>query len=248
MGDKISCVIPARHGSLRVPNKNIRILNGHPVIAYSIQTALDLKIFDSITVASNSEYALRIAEYYGASNVVKRSEEDSTSTSLDIEWLTNLYIGGHLNTEYFSIFRPTSPLRTLKLVNSCIDLFLQSNTDSLRTISKVKEHPGKMWEIHSGGTITPYLDQTSKLPATHAMQYQSLPELYVQTSVFEIAKTSVINETDSREGRTIMGVITEGIDSHSIDSEADFEYLKYLVEVNPDYLPVISKKPFSDSK
>ena len=157
-------------------------------------------------------------------------------------------MGGHLNTEYFSIFRPTSPLRTLKLVNSCIDLFLQSNTDSLRTISKVKEHPGKMWEIHSGGTITPYLDQTSKLPATHAMQYQSLPELYVQTSVFEIAKTSVINETNSREGRTIMGVVTEGIDSHSIDSEADFEYLKYLVEVNPDYLPVISKKPFSDSK
>ena len=41
MGGKISCVIPARHGSLRVPNKNIRILNGHPVIAYSIQTALE---------------------------------------------------------------------------------------------------------------------------------------------------------------------------------------------------------------
>ena len=80
------------------------------------------------------------------------------------------------------------------------------------------------------------------------MQYQSLPELYVQTSVFEIAKTSVINETNSREGRTIVGVVTDGIDSHSIDSEADFEYLKYLVEVNPDYLPVISKKPFSDSK
>lgn len=248
MGGKISCVIPARYGSLRVPNKNLRILNDHPVIAYSIQTALDLKIFDSITVASNSEYTLQVAEYYGASIVVKRPEEDSTSTSLDIEWLTNLYIGGHLNTEYFSIFRPTSPLRTLKLVNSCIDLFLQSNADSLRTISKVKEHPGKMWEIHSGGTITPYLDQTSKLPATHAMQYQSLPELYVQTSVFEIAKTSVINETNSREGRTIMGVVTEGIDSHSIDSEADFEYLKYLVEVNPNCLPVISKKPFSESK
>jgi len=80
------------------------------------------------------------------------------------------------------------------------------------------------------------------------MQYQSLPELYVQTSVFEIAKTSVINETNSREGRTIMGVVTEGFDSHSIDSEADFEYLKYLVEVNPNYLPVISKKPFSDIK
>jgi CMP-N-acetylneuraminic acid synthetase len=157
-------------------------------------------------------------------------------------------MGGHLNTDYFSIFRPTSPLRTLKLVNSCIDLFLKSNADSLRTISKVKEHPGKMWEIHDGGTITPYLNQTNKVPATHAMQYQSLPELFVQTSVFEIAKTSVINETNSREGKAIIGVVTEGIDSHSIDSEADFEYLKYLVEVNPNFLPIISKKPFSDNK
>jgi CMP-N-acetylneuraminic acid synthetase len=248
MESKISCLIPARHGSLRVPNKNIRNLNGHPIIAYSIQTALDSEIFESITVASNSEYICQIAEYYGASNVVKRPEEDSTSTSLDIEWLTNLYMGGHLNTDYFSIFRPTSPLRTLKLVNSCIDLFLKSNADSLRTISKVKEHPGKMWETHDGGAITPYLNQTNQVPATHAMQYQSLPELYVQTSVFEIAKTSVINETNSREGKAIIGVVTEGIDSHSIDSEADFEYLKYLIEVNPNFLPIISKKPFSDNK
>lgn len=247
MGIKISCVIPARYGSLRVPNKNIRNLNGHPIIAYSIQMALDSKIFESITVASNSEYICQIAEYYGASNVVKRPEEDSTSTSLDIEWLTNLYIGGHLNTEYFSIFRPTSPLRTLKLVNSCIDLFLQSNADSLRTISRVKEHPGKMWKIHNGGIITPYLNQTNKLSATHAMQYQSLPELYVQTSVFEIAKTSVISETNSREGNAVIGFVTEGIESHSIDSEADFEYLNYLVRVNPSYLPVIRKKPFGDN-
>ena len=245
---KISCIIPARSGSLRVPNKNIRILKGHPILAYSIQTALDLKIFESITVASDSEYTCQIAEYYGATNVVKRPEEDSTSTSLDIEWLTNLYKGGHLNTEYFSIFRPTSPLRTSKLVKSCIDLFLQSNADSLRTISKVKEHPGKMWKIHEGMKITPYLNQNNKLPATHAMQYQSLPEIYVQTSVFEIAKTAVINETNSREGNAVVGFVTEGIDSHSIDSESDFEYLKYLVEVNPNYLPVISKEPFSDNK
>jgi CMP-N,N'-diacetyllegionaminic acid synthase len=248
MRSDISCLIPARNGSLRVPNKNIRILNGHPVIAYSIQTALDLNKFDSIIVASNSEYICEIAEYYGASNIIKRTEEDSTSTSLDIEWLTNLYLGGHIGTDYFSIFRPTSPLRTLKLVNLCIDTFINSKADSLRTISKVKEHPGKMWKIHEGGIISPYINQSTESPATHAMQYQSLPELYVQTSVFEIAKTSVINETNSREGNAIIGVVTEGIDSHSIDSEADFEYLEYVVKINPNILPIISKKPFGDTK
>ena len=243
MANSISALIPAREGSLRVPNKNIRDLNGHPTIAYTIQTAIDSKIFDSIIVASNSELVCKIAHHYGATQVIKRTEEDSTSTSLDIEWLKNLYTAGKLTTDLFSILRPTSPLRSVHLIKECVDAFLDSSADSLRTISKVSEHPGKMWRISSGSIISPYLTQPECSPATHAMQYQSLEELYVQTSVFEIAKTSVIKDTNSREGATILGHITHGIDSHSIDSEKDFDYLKYLVNNNLALLPVIKKIP-----
>ena len=243
MTNSISALIPARQGSLRVPNKNIRDLNGHPTIAYTIQSAIDSKKFDSIIVASNSELVCRIAHHYGATQVIMRTEEDSTSTSLDIDWLKNLYSAGKLTTELFSILRPTSPLRSVQLINECVDAFLKSNADSLRTIAKVSEHPGKMWRITSGNIIRPYLNQPEHSPATHAMQYQSLDELYVQTSVFEIAKTSVIKDTNSREGNTVLGHITHGIDSHSIDSETDFDYLKYLVNNNLAFLPVIKKTP-----
>jgi len=243
MTNIISALIPAREGSLRVPNKNIRDLNGHPTIAYTIQSAIDSKIFDSVIVASNSELVCKIAHHYGATHVIKRSEEDSTSTSLDIEWLKNLYAAGKLSTELFSILRPTSPLRSVRLIKECVDAFLNSSADSLRTISKVSEHPGKMWRITSGNILSPYLPQPKNSPATHAMQYQSLEELYVQTSVFEIAKTSVINDTNSREGNTVLGYITYGMDSHSIDSEEDFDYLKFLVNNNLALLPIIKKTP-----
>ena len=247
MKNNITALIPARKGSLRVPNKNIRALNGHPTIAYTIQTALDSKIFDSVIVASDCEIVCKIAEYYGASKVVKRSDTDSTATSLDIDWLSNLYAAGHLETNLFSILRPTSPLRSVRLIYECVNKFLDSNGDSLRTVSKVKEHPGKMWQLTHNHIISPYINQVKNLPATHAMQYQSLQELYVQTSVVEIAKTSVIKETNSREGHIVLGHVTDGLDSHSIDSEADFEYLKFLVGANPVLLPVIGKKPFNET-
>jgi N-acylneuraminate cytidylyltransferase len=240
---EIIAVIPARKGSLRVPNKNIRNLDGHPLISYSIQSAINSKIFKSIIVASDSDLICEIGNYYGATKSIKRDAADASSTSLDIEWLKNLDYAGELNSEFFAILRPTSPLRSENLIKRCIDAFIISQADSLRTISKVTEHPGKMWRLGNGGIIHPFLKQEKFSHATHAMQYQSLEELFVQTSVLEIAKTSNIKSTASREGNTVMGFVTEGIESHSIDSEEDFEYLKYLVSINPKLLPVIDKPP-----
>jgi len=245
MNNRITALIPAREGSTRVQNKNTRILNGHPTISYSIQTAIDSALFDPIIVASNSNEICAIAKYYGATQVIKRNDSDSLSTSTDIEWLRNLYISGYLTTDFFAILRPTSPLRSIRLMQDCINNFLNSTADSLRTISKVKEHPGKMWRIESENAIRPYLPQPQGLPSSHAMQYQSLEELYVQTSVFEVAKTSVIKEFDSREGKNILGYITSGIDSHAVDLEEDFDYLKYLVNKNSELLPRIRKPSWS---
>jgi len=248
MSKRITALIPARSGSLRVPNKNIRLLNGHPIIAYTIKTAVESEKFESIIVASDSQVICEIGKYYGAHVIVKRDELDSSHLSRDIDWLTNLYNSGYLTASNFAILRPTSPLRSIKLMAACIEAFSVSGSDSLRTITKVKEHPGKMWILNQNSRITPYLDQTNFEYTTHSMQYQSLQELYIQTSVFEIAKTSVIPETRSREGNTIIGYITDGIDSHSIDSESDYNYLKYLIKIHPNLLPSLKIDPIELTK
>lgn len=244
MSKGITALIPARSGSLRVPGKNKANLCGHPLISYTLVEAIKSNLFDKIVVASDDVQILRIAEYYGASILFKRSKKDAGSTSLDIEWLTNVYDAGLINTETFSILRPTSPFRSIDLMKRSISLFLNAPFDSLRTIKKVSEHPGKMWILNEENGIKPFIEASPGEVAFHAMQYQSLQSIYVQTSVMEIARTSVIPNTKTREGRSVMGLVTSGIDSFSIDSVDDFRYANFLAQEFPTFLPEIDLRPY----
>jgi CMP-N,N'-diacetyllegionaminic acid synthase len=243
-----TALIPARSGSLRVPGKNKADLLGHPLIAYTLVTAINSNLYDSVVVASNDDQVLRIADYYGATQLFKRSDEDSGPESLDIDWLTNVYFAGLIGTPTFSILRPTSPFRSIALMEKSVALFLKSPFDSLRTVKKVSEHPGKMWVIRDKDEIKPFVENNPGDVAFHAMQYHSLPTLFVQTSVLEIARTDVIPETNTREGRSVMGLVTSGIDSFAIDTMEDFRYANFLARDIPELLPEMNLKPyFGDS-
>jgi CMP-N,N'-diacetyllegionaminic acid synthase len=241
---EITAIIPARAGSLRVPNKNKLPLNGHPLIAYSIVTAKVSDKFQRVIVASDSNEICEMGNHYGADMVVKRNAEDATATSMDIDWLTNLYNSGVIDTELFAILRPTSPFRSVDLISNCVDMFLSSNADSLRTIKKVSEHPGKMWKLLGNNQIVSYTKQAINEPASHAKQYQSLEQVFVQTSVLEISKTANIFTTKSREGNLVLGFLTQGTDSFSIDGLEDVQYLDFLVEKFPNLLNQINQKSF----
>ena len=82
---KAVALIPARSGSKRVPNKNIKLINGHPLLAYSIKSALDSNVFDEVICATDSEEYAKIANYYGASVPFLRSKNISGDSSPDFE-------------------------------------------------------------------------------------------------------------------------------------------------------------------
>jgi CMP-N-acetylneuraminic acid synthetase len=239
MSNSITGIIPARAGSLRIPNKNSLKINGLPIISYSISSAKLSGCFNKVVVASDDEDICNIGAEYGADIVVKRNSQDAMVTSLDIDWLQNLQRSGYIDTEYFAILRPTSPQRSAELIRQCTEVFFESSFDSLRTIKKVSEHPGKMWRFKDSSQILPYLPQASGEPATHAKQYQSLEPLYVQTSVYEIAKTQNITLTSSREGNSVLGYLTSGIDTFALDTLEDVDYLNYLVKFFPNLLPEV---------
>lgn len=244
MSVSITGIIPARSGSVRVANKNKLLLEGHPMVAYTIESARQSGVFSKLLLATDDDEMIDIGIHYGVDEVFKRDLSDSSSTSLDIDWLTNLHINNRINTEYFAILRPTSPQRSVKLIRECVREYLDSACDSLRTISLVQEHPGKMWRLDSGGIAQPYLTQQIGQPASHAKQYGSLETLYIQTSVFEIARTEVIVSTRSREGVSIYGFITSGMDSFALDTLDDLEFLEFLISKNSQILPKVSVKPF----
>ena len=166
--------IPARAGSKRIKDKNIQLLGGHPILAYSIQVALQSKIFDAVICATDSEQYAEIARHYGAEVPFIRSPEISGDQSPDIDWV--LWMLKALNEagrdfQVFSILRPTSPFRQVETIRRAWSLFIQdSQADSLRAVQKCKQHPGKMWILNEK-RMKPLLPFSNGGAPWHSNQY-----------------------------------------------------------------------------
>ncbi len=142
-------LIPARSGSKRLPNKAIRLLNGHPIISYSICSCIDTFIFDEIIVSSDSEEYLEIARQYGAKTRL-RPKEISGDHSPDVEWVKDVLDNLDYDPAYFAIIRPTNPFRTSETINKAWARFcLHGEADSLRAVEKTKHSPYKSWVLMS---------------------------------------------------------------------------------------------------
>lgn len=243
---KLIAFIPARSGSIRVREKNIRVLGGHPLIAYAITAARASGVFDRIIVSTNSEHTGRIAEHYGAEVPFIRPDEFATATSPDIEWIKHAL--SNLDEEYdcFSIIRTTSPFRQPETIQRAYRQFLDTpETDSLRAVELCREHPGKMWEIE-GKIMRPLLDQSHLDVTWYAGQYQALPKVYVQNSSLEMAWTRVVWETNSREGKVLVPFLTEGVEGFAIDYEDDWLLAENYLATGRASLPVVDEEPYRD--
>ena len=237
-------LIPARGGSERIPGKNVRDLAGHPLIAYSIATALQAGVFDQVIVSTDSEEIASIAAAYGAEVPALRPAEMAASTSPDIEWVRHELAGlaaRNLGFDLFSILRPTSPFRGPDAVRRGFEqlLALGDGADSLRAVRLCKEHPGKMWVI-DGELMQPLLPQPDGVPM-HSRQYKSLPEVYVQSSSLEIAWTRVATEHGSIAGERVAPFFADELENFSIDYEEDWRFAEDLAAREPDRLPRVSR-------
>ena len=232
-------LIPARSGSERVRDKNIRPLAGHPLLAYAIASARESGIFDLIVCSTDSGKIAEVAQRYGADVPFLRPAKFATATSPDIEWITQTL--EHLDHLYdlFAIVRATNPFRGPEVLRRGLEQLLATpEADSIRAVELVKQHPGKMWVIE-GKAMRPLLDQSHLASAWHAGQYQALPEVYVQNSALEIAWTRVVSQTDTREGRVVAPYLTEGYEGFNIDDEEDWERARRLLDAGLAALPEV---------
>jgi len=235
----VIALIPARSGSERVPQKNVRPLAGHPLIAYAIATGRQAGVFDRVVCSTDSGKIAEVAQRYGADVPFLRPAQLATATSPDIEWIT--YTLEHLDEHYdlFAIVRATNPFRGPDAFRRGLEQLLATpEADSIRAVELVKQHPGKMW-VHEGRTMRPLLDQSQLDVAWHAGQYQALPEIYVQNSALEIAWTRVVSQTGTREGRVVAPFLTQGYEGFNVDDEEDWARARALVDSGEASLPKV---------
>jgi N-acylneuraminate cytidylyltransferase len=240
--------IPARAGSKRIRNKNIRPLGGHPMLAYSIRAAIDCGVFDAIICATDSEQYAEVARHYGAEVPFLRSAEISGDKSPDIEWvvwmLKTLKESGR-DFEIFSILRPTNPFRQPETIRRAWSLFIEDpSADSLRAVGKCKQHPGKMWVVR-GKRMLPLLPFSNGTTPWHSSQYAALPEIHVQDASLEIAWSRVPLEQDSIVGEVIIPFISQGLEGFDINDSDDWWMAERLLATQEATLPAISLPPYS---
>jgi CMP-N-acetylneuraminic acid synthetase len=233
-------LIPARSGSERVRDKNVRPLAGHPLLAYAVAAARDAGVFERIVCSTDSGKIAEVAQRYGAETPFLRPKELAGSISPDVEWITHALAQLDEHHDLFAIVRATNPFRGGETLRRGYEQLLATpEADSIRAIELVKQHPGKMWVVE-GRTMRPLLDQTQLDVAWHAGQYQALPQIYVQNSALEIAWTRVVSQTGTREGKVVAPFFTQGYEGFNIDDEDDWDRARSLLDAGEAELPDVT--------
>ena len=224
---KIISIIPARKGSKSILLKNIKKLLGKPLLVYSIEVALLLPSIKRVIVSTDSEEIAEIAKEYGAEVPFLRPRELAKDDTPDIpvfvhclEWLKR-------NEEYVPDIivhlRPTSPLRTVEMLKSGIELLIKNpEADSVRSVCVPHQTPYKMW-LNENGFIVPLIKSESfNNVEMYNQPRQKLPKVYWQNASVDVVRYSTIMEKHSMTGERIVPLVMEERDSIDIDSDIDF--------------------------
>ncbi len=240
-------MIPARSGSKRLEGKNVRLLGGHPLMAYTIAAAIESRIFSAVVVSTDAPDYAEIARHYGAEVPFLRPAELAGSLSPDIDWVEHslrTLAGQGRHYDCFSILRPTSPFRQAATIQRAWQAFLsEQGVDSLRAVERCKQHPGKMWVVR-GKRMTPLLPLNPAEQPWHSSQYQALPEVFVQNASLEIAWARVVTEGRTIAGDVIMPFLTHGHEGLDINEPKDWWYAEHLLQHGEARLPEIQHPPF----
>ena len=224
-------LIPARIGSKGVSKKNIRLLGGYPLIAYSIAAAKLCKDIDQVLVSTESSEIAKIAKFYGALVPFMRPVELSQDSSTALDYMSHAVNWFYHNSYKFEMIiqlLPTTPLRDPFVLSDAIRIFqAHYKADSLRSAHELAEPPQKMMRIEAGyftGFFPEYKNREY-----YNLPRQTFPKAYHPNGYIEIVRPEIVNE-GTLFGTIVMPFITPHV--VEIDQSEDFEYLEYLIEKN----------------
>lgn len=225
----ILCTICARGGSKGVQNKNIKELNGKPLVAYTIEQAKDSGLFEHIVISTDSDNIANVAKEYGAEVFFKRSEEMASDTAGKLDVIKDAFKRSeeHYNKtfDYLIDLDATAPLRNVEDIINSFNQFKENDNDNLITAMPSRRSPYfNLVEQDKNGKV--YL---SKKLDSAVVRRQDAPKSYDMNASIYIWKRDVILNTNSLFlEKTGLYVMPEER-SIDIDNELDFEFVEFLM-------------------
>ncbi|MDA9210906.1 acylneuraminate cytidylyltransferase family protein [Methylophilaceae bacterium] len=228
----IVAFIFARGGSKGLPDKNIKIFNGKPLIAWSIEQAKTVNRVDKVIVSTDSEVIAKIAREYGAETPFIRPAELATDNSP--EWLSWQHALKYLQNSNDGLpdlilsIPPTSPLRDFSDLDKIIDEYQKGNADIVISVTESNRSP--FFNIVREG-VEGYINLFASVKEEISRR-QDCPKTYDITTIGYAAKPSfILNNKSIFEGR-VRQVIFPKERSIDIDTLLDFEIAEYISKKN----------------
>lgn len=230
---EVLAVIPARGGSKSIPRKNIRLLAGYPLIAYSIAAGLAAETIDRVIVSTDDEEIARIARGFGAETPFIRplslAADDTPDLPVFEHALAWLEDNEGYQPQIVVQLRPTSPFRRTWHIDQAVwRLIERPEADAVRTVCVPFQNPFKMWKIDPDGFIQPLIDIGVAEP--YNLPRQVLPDVYWQTGYVDAAWADTILTKHSMTGETILPMLIGAEEWIDIDSQDDWRRAERLLE------------------
>lgn len=221
-------VIPARGGSKGVPRKNIRELGGKPLIAWTIEAALESRL-DRVVVSSDDDEIVAIARQYGDLAPFVRPAElatDSARTLPVVQHAVACMEREHGEVDSIVLLQPTTPLRTAGDIDNGLARMRETGCDAVVSVVEVGGyHPFRMKRIIAGDRLINFIDQGFE----DMRPRQELPPVYIREGSLYIARRGLVMDQDTLVGGDVRAIVVEADNSVNIDTEADFHRAERII-------------------
>ncbi|MCO6509301.1 MAG: acylneuraminate cytidylyltransferase family protein [Aridibacter famidurans] len=226
---KVLGLIPARGGSKGVPRKNIRLLNGKPLLAYTAASAFGSELLSRVVLSTEDEEIAEVGRSVGLDVPFLRPAElaEDTTPTLPVvrHALRQLEDLGE-RFEAVCLLQPTNPLRRAEDIDACIRLLESSGADSVVSVLRVPSEYNPSWVYRKSENGELFLSTGESEPPARR---QDLPAAFHRDGTIYVTRTEVINTAGSLYGRSIVGYEMKAEFSVNIDTQSDWEQAEALV-------------------
>lgn len=232
MEKNMLAVIPARGGSKGLSGKNIKLLNGRPLIAYSIEAALESKLFQKVIVSTDDNEIAEIAKQYGAEVPFMRPKElsgDAVSSDDVILHAIYFYEEKGKDFDYVCKLQPTSPLRNAKHIREAYHMMISRNANYIVSVCECEHSPLWSGVIGADLGLENFIREEDKRACRQAFE-----KYYRLNGAIYFGKVKNFEKEKNFMGHGSIAYIMNQENSVDIDSELDFLFAQTILNAKAE--------------
>jgi len=227
----ILAIIPARGGSRRIPGKNIKLLSGKPLIAYSINAALKSKYIDRVIVSTDSKEIARVAQKYKAEvpflRPKKLSGDKATTVSALRHAVRFLEEQENYKADIIVLLQPTTPLILPEDIDETVKKLVKTNSNSCVSLCEISERPEWMYKIKKN-KANPFMRAKNS-----AKRIRSLPEIFrLNGGIYATKRDILMKKNRIIDNSNLSAMVMPRERSIDIDEPFDFLIAEAMIKHN----------------